>query len=50
VERLLPPMLSVLPLKEDYEENAPIFECIYKLCKWTNGLWSVDRRLTSDDR
>lgn len=32
VARLLPEILNVLPLTEDYEENAPIFECIFKLC------------------
>ena len=43
VERLLPPMLSVLPLKEDYEENVPIFECIYKLCKCSEAVRLADR-------
>lgn len=32
VAKLLPEVVNVLPLKEDYEENAPIYECIYKLC------------------
>jgi importin-4 len=32
-EKLLPQIVQVLPLKEDYEENIPVFECIYKLCK-----------------
>ncbi|MBE3046001.1 hypothetical protein IMZ48_26375 [Candidatus Bathyarchaeota archaeon] len=32
VAKLLPEVVNILPLKEDYEENAPIFQCIYKLC------------------
>jgi hypothetical protein len=32
VAKLLPEVVKVLPLKEDYEENAPIYECIYMLC------------------
>ncbi|KAL0942995.1 karyopherin kap123 [Colletotrichum truncatum] len=31
VERVLPAIVNVLPLKEDYEENAPIYQAIYKL-------------------
>lgn len=31
VERVLPAVVDVLPLKEDYEENAPIYQAIYKL-------------------
>ena len=31
---VLPALVGLLPLKEDYEENAPVFECIYKLCKF----------------
>jgi importin-4 len=33
VEEVLPLVAGVLPLKEDYEENAPIYTCIFKLCK-----------------
>lgn len=32
VAKLLPQVVNVLPLKEDYEENAPIYQCIFKLC------------------
>jgi importin-4 len=34
VSEVLPAIVSVLPLTEDYEENEPIFKCIYKLCKY----------------
>lgn len=33
VDEMLPMMVDVLPLKEDYEENGPIFECITGLYK-----------------
>lgn len=33
VAQALPAVVQVLPLTEDYEENAPIYENIYKLCK-----------------
>jgi len=35
VAKLLPLVVSVLPLKQDVEENPPIFQCLYKLCKST---------------
>ncbi|WYZ41202.1 hypothetical protein EsH8_V_000097 [Colletotrichum jinshuiense] len=31
VDRVIPAIVNVLPLQEDYEENAPIFQAIYKL-------------------
>ncbi|KAL2755478.1 hypothetical protein ACRALDRAFT_2027224 [Sodiomyces alcalophilus JCM 7366] len=31
VEKVLPAVLDVLPLTEDYEENEPIYRCIFKL-------------------
>lgn len=30
---VLPAMIGLLPLKDDYEENSPVYECIQKLCK-----------------
>jgi hypothetical protein len=33
VDDILPVLVDLLPLKEDYEENEPIFECITGLCK-----------------
>jgi hypothetical protein len=30
---VLPALVDLLPLKNDYEENKPVYECIYKLCK-----------------
>lgn len=34
VAEVLPEVVKVLPLKDDYEENAPVFKCIYNLCKF----------------
>lgn len=33
VDDILPILVGLLPLKEDYEENRPIFDCIVGLCK-----------------
>lgn len=33
VSEALPAVVNVLPLKDDYEENAPVYKCIYNLCK-----------------
>jgi hypothetical protein len=33
VDSILPIIVELLPLTEDYEENAPIFACIAGLCK-----------------
>jgi hypothetical protein len=33
VDDIMPILVDLLPLKEDYEENKPIFECITGLCK-----------------
>ena len=30
---VLPALLGILPVKEDYEENTPAFEAIVQLCK-----------------
>lgn len=30
---VLPALVGLLPLKEDYEENSPVYECISKLCE-----------------
>jgi hypothetical protein len=34
IDEILPIMVELLPLTEDYEENTPIFECIAGLCKF----------------
>lgn len=34
VAQVLPAVVSILPLREDYEENEPIYQCIYKLCEF----------------
>ncbi|KAM5356815.1 hypothetical protein ACJ41O_003461 [Fusarium nematophilum] len=36
VSQALPAIVNVLPLQEDYEENAPIYQCIYKLYELSN--------------
>lgn len=43
LEEILPRLLDLLPLKEDYEENAPVYGMIVKLCKSTLPLvlWGV---------
>jgi len=33
IPSVLPALVDLLPLQDDYEENAPVYECIYKLCK-----------------
>lgn len=33
---VLPVLVGLLPLKEDFEENTPVYECLYKLCKLTS--------------
>ncbi len=32
IDDIMPVLVDLLPLKEDYEENAPIYECIAGLC------------------
>lgn len=36
VAQALPAVVNVLPLQEDYEENAPIYSAIYKLYELSN--------------
>lgn len=31
LDQVLPVFINALPLKADYEENQPVFECIFKL-------------------
>ena len=33
VPQVLPALIDILPLKEDFEENEPVFEMIIQLCK-----------------
>jgi len=33
IDDIMPVIVEQLPLKEDYEENKPIFDCITGLCK-----------------
>lgn len=32
LEQVLPPLLEVLPLREDYDENEPVYDMIVRLC------------------
>ncbi|KAK2589877.1 hypothetical protein QQS21_012441 [Conoideocrella luteorostrata] len=36
VAQALPSVIRILPLTEDYEENEPIFQCIYKMYDQSN--------------
>ncbi len=40
VAEVLPVLVGLLPLKKDYEENEPIYQCIGMLCKSPNPLQS----------
>jgi importin-4 len=40
IVEVLPALVDLLPLKEDYEENKPVYECIYKLCEYFARLLS----------
>lgn len=33
IANVLPALVDLLPLKEDYQENKPVYQCIHKLCK-----------------
>lgn len=49
---VLPVLVGLLPLKEDFEENKPVYECLYKLCKsihFTRVSYS-DKKLTRHHR
>lgn len=37
VAQALPAIVNVLPLQEDYEENAPIYQCIFNLYQQSNS-------------
>ncbi len=39
---VLPALVGLLPLKEDYDENSPVYECILKLCKCSPSLLRRD--------
>lgn len=41
LEDALPALLKVLPLKDDYEENDPIYEMLIPLCKSALILLSI---------
>ena len=33
ISDVLPALVGLLPLKDDYEENTPVYQCILKLCE-----------------
>lgn len=33
LQEVLPKLVELLPLKEDYEENAPVYKMVVQLCK-----------------
>lgn len=43
---VLPVLVGLLPLKEDFEENTPVYECLYKLCKLNPPSHVQNKRLT----
>lgn len=36
ISEVFPAIVNVLPLEQDYEENEPIYQCIYNLCEFPN--------------
>lgn len=45
---VLPALIGLLPLKDDYEENSPVYECLLKLCKCYPCPSMCDSPLTAD--
>lgn len=41
MEQVLPVLFSALPLKADYEENGPVFECLFQLFHSNNAFVSI---------
>lgn len=39
---IIPALASVLPLKEDYEENEPIYKMLVQLCQFPDFQYLVD--------
>jgi importin-4 len=33
LQEVLPKLVELLPLKDDFEENMPVYDVIVKLCK-----------------
>ena len=50
IDDILPVLVDLLPLKEDYEENEPIFTCIAGLCKFLKSPHLKLCSLISHDR
>ena len=46
LDHVLPVLLSVLPLEEDFEENAPVYKMIVGLCALKAGMLSILSLLT----
>jgi hypothetical protein len=45
---VLPRLVDLLPVKEDYQENAPAFRCIIALCKLHSNLSQTDSIATAN--
>lgn len=43
LDDILPVVVGLLPLKDDFEENKPIFDCITALCKYPQMTLNVHR-------
>lgn len=46
LSEVLPSLVSILPLKEDFEENQPVWQMILKLCKSPSCPNKFDQRLS----
>jgi importin-4 len=44
IGEVLPILVDLLPLKEDYDENKPIYDCIVGLCKNYHSMYSIIQR------
>ena len=42
LEAVLPALVEILPLREDFEENIPVYDMIVNLCSWPSQLHSHD--------
>lgn len=46
VQQVLPSLVQLLPLREDYDENKPVYRMIVQLCKSSACLWPGELLLT----
>ncbi len=50
IDEFLPLVVNRLPLTEDYEENTPVYACIFQLCKCHSLVTLAGRKLTVLDQ